>query len=116
MTTGTLISAIVLAGSLSLGQAQSINIENKSSYIGNERWEWTLYATGDSKVINDIRCIEYKLHPTFPNPIQTVCRQGEAETPFALNGSGWGEFNVVATVKLSGGRTVKINHWLKLAS
>jgi len=115
MNAGAAVFIAMLSGGLWLAHAQTLNLENTSLYIGNGRWEWTLYVTGNPKVLNDIKCVEYQLHPTFPNPVQTVCQAGAPDKAFALNGSGWGEFNVQATVKLARGSPLKLSHWLKLA-
>ncbi len=95
--------------------AQDISVKNTSSTIGNGRWAWTVYLDAPSTTLDKVKCVEYHLHPTFPNPLQVVCERGQQQ-PFALHGSGWGEFNVVVNVKFIDGTEQQYNHWLKLSS
>jgi transcription initiation factor IIF auxiliary subunit len=95
--------------------AQDISIKNTSSPIGNGRWQWTIYLDAASPILDRVKCVEYHLHPTFPNPLQVVCERGQ-EQSFALNGNGWGEFNVAVKVQFLDGSEKSYNHWLSLNS
>ena len=108
--TGLAVTAFALCVS-----SQDISVENTSSPIGNGRWSWTVYLDAPSRTLDKVKCVEYHLHPTFPNPLQVVCERGQQQ-PFALHGSGWGEFNVVVNVKFIDGTEQHYNHWLKLSS
>lgn len=93
--------------------AQDTSVKNTSSPIGNGRWSWTVFLDGPSPTLDKIKCVEYHLHPTFPNPLQVVCERGKQQA-FALNGNGWGEFNVAVYVKFLDGSERSYNHWLSL--
>jgi transcription initiation factor IIF auxiliary subunit len=108
----TVLAVIVFSLCVS---AQDIAVENTSSPIGNGRWAWTVYLNASAPTLDKVKCVEYHLHPTFPNPLQVVCERGQQQ-PFALRGSGWGEFNVVVTVKFTDGTERQYSHWLKLSS
>ncbi len=61
---------LVAAGA---ARAQSgVTAGNTSKPAGDGRWDWTVYVTAPPAVLNEIRCVEYTLHPTFPNPIRRV--------------------------------------------
>ena len=92
-----------------------VKVNNSSSYIGNGRWQWTIFIEARPEVLDKVSCVEYRLHPSFPDPLQQVCAQGSKEA-FALNGNGWGEFNVKVRVSFTDRREEVFDYWLKLAS
>src|ERR1700682_4439819 len=110
MIRAILVAAIVLLRV----SAQNITAENTSSFVGNGRWTWTIFLKVDPAVLSQIKCVEYTLHPTFPNPLQVVCDRGSNDQAFALNGSGWGEFEVKIKIILTNDRPISLKHWLKL--
>ncbi|KAI9655191.1 MAG: hypothetical protein M1829_000687 [Trizodia sp. TS-e1964] len=55
-------------------------------------WNIEIYVLNDEKMAVEASFLEkatYKLHPTFPNPIQTFKR-----APFRIDEQGWGEFDM----------------------
>jgi transcription initiation factor IIF auxiliary subunit len=92
---------------------QDITVKNTSSLVGNGRWQWTVYIDGAPSILDKVKCVEYTLHPTFPNPLRVICERGPHE-PFALYGNGWGEFNVGVKIKFFDRKEQTYNHWLKL--
>lgn len=74
--------------------AQDISAANTSRYIGNGRWAWTIYIKAPPEVLSKVKCVEYKLHPTFPDPVPPICALGDARYPFGLDSNGWGTFVV----------------------
>ena len=90
-----------------------ITIKNSSSFVGNGRWQWLIYIEGTPAELDNVKCVEYRLHPTFPHPIQEVCERGRGE-PFALRGNGWGEFEVEVRITFMDRRKQLYKHWLKL--
>ncbi len=108
-------TALMLMLLAPVAAAQDISIKNTSSPIGNARWQWTVYLDAPPATLEKIKCVEYHLHPTFPNPLQVVCERGQQQ-PFALNGSGWGEFNVAVKVQFLDGRVQSYDHWLALSA
>ena len=68
-----------------------ISADNSSRYLGNGKWEWTVFITSSSSnLLNDIKCVQYKLHATFPNPNREVCERGKSNQAFPLMAIGWG--------------------------
>jgi transcription initiation factor IIF auxiliary subunit len=107
----TLVS-MVFVGCVSVW-AQNVGIDNTAKYLGNGRYNWTVFATGDAKALSEVGAVQYTLHPTFSNPVVW----GSGPT-FAFSAVGWGEFNLVAKIYYKDKRRppTTINHWLHLFS
>ncbi|MEZ4920385.1 MAG: pYEATS domain-containing protein [Saprospiraceae bacterium] len=82
---------------------------NDSKYDGNKRWSWNIWLDGPSSELEKVRSVKYFLHPTFKDPIVLISNKS---SNFMLSGSGWGEFNIKAEVKLNSGINLEMNHWL----
>ncbi len=63
-------------------------------------YEWCVYVDGDKEVIDRIQSVEYRLHPTFSDPLRTITQK---QNRFALFSSGWGGFVIRTRVKFSDG-------------
>jgi len=95
--------------------AEGILIGNTSRYIGGGIWDWTVFVTTDSSRLNDISCVEYKLHKSFnKKPIEICGRGNDLQTPFAYNAQGWGEFVIPVKVTFKDGKTFSIDYKLNL--
>jgi len=75
-----------------------ITVSNTSKFVGDGRWDWTVFIKADKPVLDRIQCVEYTLHPSFPNPIRKVCASGSSSQPFALSSNGWGTFAIKVRV------------------
>ncbi|HKA59308.1 MAG TPA: pYEATS domain-containing protein [Gemmatimonadales bacterium] len=109
------LTALVMAAALTVpspAMAQALSATNISRYMGDGRWDWTIYLVGAPEVLRDVRCVEYRLHPTFPNPVQKICSIGDPTRPFALHSNGWGTFEVGLTVTLRSGEVRQFQHML----
>lgn len=91
--------------------AQEITVRNTAIYVGGGRYDWTVSLSGDTRALDSIRCVDYILHPSFPNPVQRTC---DRSTGFALSSNGWGEFNMGVRILYRDGRETYVNHWLRL--
>jgi transcription initiation factor IIF auxiliary subunit len=69
--------------------AQEIKVDNTAKYVGNGRYDWTVFIVAEKAVLSRIQTVEYTLHPTFPNPV----RKGIGPN-FSLTSNGWGEFSI----------------------
>lgn len=102
---------------LSLTQS-ALSAENVSTYIGNNRWEWTVFIwtvfiKTDTKTLSQIRCVQYVLHPTFPNRIRRICDRGpDPNEAFPLTANGWGVFDVPITITFADGHMENLVHHL----
>src|SRR5262249_30167939 len=63
--------------------------------------------------IAQIRSVEYRLHPTFPNPVQRVDRIGDPRYPFALTATGWGVFEIPIRIALKNENVLTLKHMLQ---
>lgn len=108
------ITAAVLGWFLALAGGYKISATNTSEYTSNKRWEWTVFLVATADVLAHIKCVEYTLHPTFPNPVRLVCEKGSDSQPFYLKGEGWGEFSMPITVTFDDGSTQTFAYELKL--
>ncbi len=91
----------------------ALTVKNTSVYIGGGRWDWRVFVDADTETLRQIECVEYTLHPTFPNPVRRVCNQSEAK--FALSSNGWGTFTIKVRIQYRDGRTELLEHPLVFA-
>jgi len=89
-----------------------LRLKNSSAWQGKDRWKWSVWIEAKQESIEQIDRVEYVLHPTFPNPVRVVTNRA---SNFRLESKGWGEFMIHANVITKRGRTVRLNHWLKLS-
>ena len=76
-------------------------------------WDWELFLVSDEDTLRRIKCVEYTLHPTFPNPVRKNCQKGTVpERGFALKTSGWGTFRVNIKVTFADGNEEYYSHQL----
>ena len=97
------------------------NFDNYARFIGEQRrfedgrqyrwYEWEVFVNEDAAVLDAIRNVEYRLHPTFPNPNRVV---GDRDTRFALRSRGWGEFPIQIRVNFKDGREELTRYELRL--
>ena len=86
-----------------------VEVRNKSQWVGQGRWNWTVYVVADTYTMSKINCVEYTLDSSFPNPVRTICQPNNS---FALSGNGWGVFNIPIKVFFKDGSVKNLNHRL----
>jgi len=72
-------------------------------------WEWGVFLEGPAADLKRVRCVEYTLHPTFPNPVRTVCTRSDR---FLLTARGWGTFDIKIKVLLTDKSMYPMSHSL----
>ena len=92
---------------------RGFTVEHVAQSIGNNKWNWSVFLKGDRQDIAQIKCVEYKLHRTFPNPVRRVCDIGDSMRPFALSATGWGTFTIPIRVFMKDGTHQDLQHELK---
>jgi hypothetical protein len=90
-----------------------LTADNVAAKVREGAWNWTIFIQGTDDALDQIRCVEYTLHPSFPDPVVTVCQKGAASRAFALSGSGWGTFEVGIRVIAHDGREQKLKYHLR---
>jgi hypothetical protein len=88
----------------------TISICQDAKREGSKRWSWWVWLEPEDELAG-VERVEYKLHPTFPEPTQVRDNRNEK---FELKASGWGEFMIVAELHMRDGTTELLNHWLSL--
>lgn len=74
-------------------------------------WDWAVWLDGPEELLDEVERVDYRLHPTFPRPNRSST---SARNRFRISSYGWGEFLLYATVHFKDGRSVTLEHWLKL--
>jgi hypothetical protein len=90
-----------------------ITADNVATKVREGLWNWTVFIQGSNDDLDWVQCVEYTLHPTFSDPIQTVCQKGIASRAFALSGSAWGTFEVRIRLIMTDGGQQQLTHNLR---
>ena len=88
-----------------------MQIRQSEEYVGDDWWRWSVWIDGSDEELDGIEFVEWRLHPTFPNPVR---RETGREGRFRLDAEGWGVFPVIAIVQLKGGEVRRLRHELEL--
>src|ERR1035437_4524298 len=91
--------------------SMNIHIKQESSYVGANRWDWSVWLVGPTVELNQIDYVTYTLHPTYPSPVQVI---NTREDGFRLNSGGWGEFTIYIDITQKNGESFQLTHDLKL--
>ncbi len=102
------LGVLAVLGAIPLTSYADLIVKNISSYTGAGRWDWTIFVEADSRSLQQIKCVEYHLHPTFSEPVRKVCNQ--PETKFAYSTNGWGTFTVKVNILFKDGHSQELEH------
>lgn len=94
-------------------QALPITPAHAADKLSSGIWSWNVFLQGPANALNRIRCVEYTLDPTFPNPVREVCRRGPLNHSFSLGGTSWGPFLIHIRAFLKDGHVQELAHELK---
>jgi len=89
-----------------------IALTNVAERQGEKLWKWSAYINAGADILGKISCVQYTLHPTFPNPIQEVCSVGNSGQPFGITAIGWAPFTLKATVFYKDGTVSRLERVL----
>ncbi|MBI3073445.1 MAG: hypothetical protein HYY84_15140 [Deltaproteobacteria bacterium] len=90
--------------------ASRLAFGNRSEYLGQNQFRWTIALTSGADVAAEIAKVVYRLHPSFPNPVVTVTRAESAT--FAYSNTGWGTFGIGIEVEFNDGSKASGKHTL----
>jgi transcription initiation factor IIF auxiliary subunit len=96
----------------SYAQPKALPFNNTAKYVGNGRYDWTVFVDADAATLAQIKSVEYTLDPTFPNPVRTVSKR---ENKFALSSSGWGVFTMYIKVSFADGKVGNYRYPLRFS-
>src|ERR1035438_10357055 len=105
-----LLSLLAIGTSLT---AVDHDVSIASAVVGTAQpWHWTVFLKGTPDALSHIKCVEYVLGPSFPNPHRTLCARGAEEQPFASSGTTWGQFDLSAVVSFDDREMQKLQYTL----
>ncbi len=94
----------------------SIYTANTSTRVKEDWWDWTVFIVGDNATLKEIKCVEYTLHPTFPDPVRKICTKGSTSGKgFFLSSSGWGTFIIKVKIMFKDGDVREFKHQLRFS-
>ena len=89
------------------------DVERIADRAGRPYYHWRVFVDESAAVLDRIRFIEYTLHPTSPQPHQTVERPTDG---FALEGNAWGEFRILVDAFYKDGTREKQQYFLDFSN
>ena len=93
----------------------AFKFDNFARHVGSRRgydwYEWMVFMDEPADKLQQVASVEYRLHPTFANPIRHV---DDREARFALKSDGWGEFRIFITIYRSDKREEQTHYELDL--
>src|SRR5262245_42670276 len=89
----------------------SLTIDQKFKYLSTSWWEWSVWVDGSIEDLDQIKCVEYNLGPTFSKPVRTI---EDRTSKFLLKEASSGGFTISArAIHKKGGETL-LKHELEL--
>ena len=77
---------------------------------------WTVFIVADDRTLDEVECVEYTLHPSFPDHIHRVCDRGEGlGKGFFFTGEAWEPFVIVVEVIFRDGHVKFLEHQLRFS-
>ena len=90
----------------------ALKLNQNYEYKGKDLWEWSVWVDGSQQELDQIKYVEYTLHPTFPRPVRRIF---DRSSGFRLETSGWGQFKIFAKIVHDSGEETRLEHFLQLA-
>jgi hypothetical protein len=122
----TLLFLLVLACSnLHFGQVQqqsvptppqNIRFSNTSSLVGKGQYKWTIYLDADQSVLDQIKSVEYLLHPSFDNPDREVTDPRKGPRAFSTSGTALRPAKIGIAIHYKNGGVRTFEYTLRLRS
>ena len=101
-----------MATSSSVKQTKrSLKLGQSEKYEDDEWWSWSVWVDGPAKELDQVKQVEYTLHPTFSKPVRIV---GTRRNNFKLSTGGWGVFPIYARILKKDGTVTRLRHNLEL--
>jgi transcription initiation factor IIF auxiliary subunit len=90
--------------------SSALTVETWSKQLEPGWWSWGIKMKGSAAALDRIRCVEYTLHSSFPNPVRTICTRGNN---FELQATGWGTFTIPVKVLFKDKTILQLSHALR---
>lgn len=91
----------------------TVRFNNTYRTVHTDRFDWTVFIDEQPSILDQIKCVEYVLHPTFSPPRRREC---DRTSRFAHSTNGWGEFTIFLTIYWNNGDTSRQTYDLDLHS
>jgi transcription initiation factor IIF auxiliary subunit len=88
-----------------------LRLNQDYEYKREDWWEWSVWVDGPQQELDQIKYVEYTLHPTFPRPVRRIF---DRSSGFRLQTAGWGRFTIFAKIVHDGGEETLLEHFLQL--
>src|SRR5262245_17639061 len=75
-----------------------VRVDNTSQYLKNGSFSWRIFVQADKQTLGKIKCVEYRLDPSFIKPVRQVCAVGDPNYAFAESGEALKSFIVRVTI------------------
>jgi len=93
------------------GSSRPVHAANVARYLGDDKWEWTVFLDGSSEDLARIARVEYT---PGANATRLVAgRAGDANRPWAVTGTGYGTMDVGVRIKFTDGSVQRLLHTLQ---
>ena len=89
----------------------SLLVQQADTYRGDNYWDWSVWLEGPPAELDQIEYVEYRLHPTFPDPVRHIRNRS---SKFTLSAAGWGGFTIYVNVIFRDGSRLPISYPLGL--
>jgi transcription initiation factor IIF auxiliary subunit len=89
----------------------ALSIQQSASYLGKDRWSWSVWVDGPPEELETIDHVVYILDPTFHDPVRLI---KDRSTKFRLDTSSWGVFTIHAQAVDREGHETPLHHKLEL--
>jgi transcription initiation factor IIF auxiliary subunit len=73
----------------------ALSIQQDASYLGHDRWTWSLQLNGTPAELDDVDHVVYVPHPTFHNPVREI---RDRTSNFQIKSSSWGGFTMYVKI------------------
>ncbi len=90
----------------------ALELRNRWWNRGDVWWDWEAFVDDHgSGELNEVRSVDYVLHPTFARPVREVT---DPEGGFVMRAGGLGGFELTAFARMKDGSTSKLSHKLQV--
>ena len=89
----------------------ALSVQQDTSYLGNDRWTWSVQLSGAPADLDDVDHVVYVLDPTFHDPVRVV---HDRDSNFRLKSSTWGAFTIYVKIVRRDGHEESLEHNLVL--
>lgn len=95
---------------------QNIRFSNTSSLVGKGQYKWTIYLDADQSVLDQIKSVEYLLHPAFDDPDRDISEPRKGPRAFNTSGTAFRPVKIGIAIHYKNGGERNFEYTLRLRS